>query len=349
MPEITDLPNDDEDNESTAAVQAEQVGSGAMLRRAHRAFFDATLKEIFLREGVNLRDPIGAESHDTMVYGGLYRGEEVAVKIFTLVVDDLALAVSAYGAFKVECEKTIILSRASPKVLHVIEYGELDLPDDMPQELMQFFPIRLIPFMITERAPYGSLDRVVRHMHQLPGFTRLKLMEALCEATEGLKVAHDHHIAHRDVKPQNVLIYGATKGKIADFGIAKWRTRIGERMAAMLTPRYSSPEQAFYALTGQREELVGMKGDIYSWAVMVYELVTGKHPFDWALKGVREHDRRRVAILKAVAANDRRGFQPTGDITFDAMIHACTSDYKQRLGDIGTARRILAQLVNRQK
>lgn len=334
-------------NETTTVVAAPVATSSLNRRKAHKAAFDAALKEIFLSQHVQLREPIGTESHETVVYGGMYQGEEVAVKIFTLGIDDMRDAISAYGAFKIECEKTMILSRASSAVVQVLEYGDADLPPDMPQELREFFPLNLVPFMIFEKADYGSLDRCIRRMRNLPGFTRTRLMAALAEATDGIKVAHEHQVAHRDIKPQNILIFGPDRGKIADFGIARWRSRVHRNDTAALTPRYSSPEQAFHALTGEREGLVGLAGDIYSWAIMVYELVTGRHPFDWAIKGKRDQRVARKALLQAIASNDRRGFVPTGDITFDTLIHSCTTDLKRRITDIDVANKVLRQLVQR--
>lgn len=336
-----------ESDETTTVVVQPPPPSSVSRRQAHRAAFDTALKEIFLSQRVQLREPIGAESKETVVYGGIYNGEEVAVKVFTIAVDDLRDAISAYGAFKVECEKTMILSRSSQSVVQVREYGDAEIPPDMPQELREFFPLNLVPFMIFERAPYGSLDRCIRKMRALPGFSRIGLMEALAQATDGIKAAHDHQVAHRDIKPQNVLIFAPSQGKIADFGIARWRSRIIRNDAAMLTPRYSSPEQAFHALTGERERLVGTAGDIYSWAIVVYELVTGRHPYDWAIKGRRDHADARKNLLQAIAGNDRRGFVPTGDITFDSLIHSCTCDLKHRVVDIAVANRVLRQLVQR--
>jgi len=334
--------------DSTQAAPTEIAGPRPLLRRqAHQVAFDATLKEIFLKEKVTLREPIGGESKETVVYGGLYRGRSVAIKIFTLATEDLRDAISAYGAFKVECEKTMILSRAHSQILQVLEYGEVELPTDMPEELREFFPLGLVPFMITERAPYGSLDRVQHDLPRLSGFDRCSLLGAVARATRGIKAAHDHQVAHRDIKPQNILIFAPDRGKIADFGIARWRSRIGRGEAAMLTPRYSSPEQAFFALTGENEGRVGIVGDIYSWAIMVYEVVTGTHPFDWAIEGMRKPGARKKSILRAIASNDRRGFVPTGDITFDSMIHSCISDFRNRITDIAVANRVLVQFIHR--
>ena len=86
-----------------------------------------------------------------------------------------------------------------------------------------------------------------------------------------------------------------------------------------------------------------MAGDVYSWAIMVYEVLTGKHPFDWALE--IDDKVKAQAMMKAIAANDRRGFVPIGDITMDSLIDACTADLRQRIRDIASANKILRQFV----
>ena len=318
-------------------------------RQLHQAAFEATLKEVFLSQQIQLVEPIAKASKETVVYGGFYHGEEVAVKIFIPAVSDLEDAVAAFGAFKVECEKTMILSRRSKSILQVIEYGDAEIPADLADELREFFPVHLLPFMITERARFGSLDRVFKGRSHLPGFDRISLLEALARATDGIKEAHDHQVAHRDIKPQNILIFAPGQGKIADFGIARWRSRRSSKEAVLLTPKYSSPEQAFYALTGERETLVDMRGDIYSWAIMVYEVVTGIHPFAWAIRGIKDPMVSQRTLLKAIAANDRRGFQPTGDITFDSLIYNCTCELKHRVADIAVANKVLRQFIQRLK
>ncbi|MCS6969706.1 MAG: protein kinase [Planctomycetota bacterium] len=327
------------------------VPSTERLRRRtlHAAAFEAVLKETFLAQGIQLIEPLAAASKETVVYGANYHGEQVAVKIYVPAVDEIEEALSSFGAFKVECEKTMILSRRSPHVLQVLEYGDAELPRDLPDELVDLFPLRILPFMVTERAAFGSLDKIMRR--SLPGFDRWTLLETLCAATEGIHEAHLHQVVHRDIKPQNILVFAPGKGKIADFGIARWRTRRVNRESVLLTPKYASPEQAFYALTGEHEQLVEVRGDIYSWAIMVYELVTGRHPFAWAIRAAAGADLRTQQrnLLKAIAANDRRGFAATGDITFDALIDTCTTDLKRRISDISLANRVLRQFVARMR
>jgi serine/threonine protein kinase len=342
----TDTYSEDRHETSTAGPS-----SNERLRRRvnHQAAFEATIKEVFLAQQVQLTEPLAKGSKETVVYGGIYHDEDVAVKIFIPAVDDITDAISMFGDFKIECEKTMILSRRSKAILPVIEYGDADLPTDLSEELREFFPLHILPFMITARAKFGSLDRVIKQRKNLPGFDKVSLLEAVISATEGIKEAHDHQVAHRDIKPQNILIFGPGQGKIGDFGIARWRSRRSSKETVLLTPKYASPEQAFYALTGQHESKVDLHGDIYSWAIMVYEVVTGFHPFNWAIRGIKDPLVSQRTLLKAIAANDRRGFQPTGDITFDSLIYNCTCDLKHRIGDIAVANRVLRQFVQRAK
>ena len=338
-----------EDTTTAAQLAGQYRSAGLAKRRMHQAIFDAILKELFLTYGVQLREPIAEASKHTVVYGGLYQDEEVAVKILTLAIDDKRDAVSEYGTFKVECEKTMLLSRRSSSILQVIEYGDIDVPADLPEELKQFFPLEVVPFMITERAPFGSLDKVVQNLNRSGRFTRLQIWNAAAEATDGIKEAHIFEVAHRDIKPQNVLIFGPNKGKIADFGIARWRSRRGDNNDnAFLTPKYCSPEQAYYVLTGKAAHSIGIPGDVYSWAIMIYELVTGRHPFAKHVDRKRKPLDNQKAILRAIATNDRSGFQPIGDITFDAMMEMCTHDLKHRTFDISHANKKFREFIDRQ-
>lgn len=112
--------------------------------------------------------------------------------------------------------------------------------------------------------------------HQLPLAERLRLFRAVCDA---VNYAHRHLIIHRDLKPSNILVAAGGSVKLLDFGIAKQLaetdsdtdvTRTGMRA---LTPAYAAPEQI-------RGEPVGVYSDVFSLGILLYELVTGKRPFD---------------------------------------------------------------------
>lgn len=92
----------------------------------------------------------------------------------------------------------------------------------------------------------------------------------------GLSCAHKNHIIHKDVKPHNVLVTNDGVAKITDFGIAKFvdnATIVGNADTVMGSVHYFSPEQA-------RGGYVDEKSDIYSLGIVMYEMITGKVPFD---------------------------------------------------------------------
>ena len=103
-----------------------------------------------------------------------------------------------------------------------------------------------------------------------------KALEIGKQMASALSLAHKNHIIHRDVKPHNILITKDGVAKITDFGIAKAMdasTIVGSSNTIMGSVHYFSPEQA-------RGGYVDEKSDIYSLGIVLYELVTGKVPFD---------------------------------------------------------------------
>lgn len=93
------------------------------------------------------------------------------------------------------------------------------------------------------------------------------------QVSAGLEVAHNNQIVHRDIKPQNIIISREGKVKVTDFGIAKATTSQTTTSTAMGSVHYASPEQA-------RGGYVDHRSDIYSLGVVLYEMVTGRVPFD---------------------------------------------------------------------
>ncbi len=103
-----------------------------------------------------------------------------------------------------------------------------------------------------------------------------KAVEIVKQIALALSFAHKNHIIHRDVKPHNILITREGTAKITDFGIAKAvnsGTIVGNTGTIMGSVHYFSPEQA-------RGGYVDEKSDIYSLGIVLYELVTGRVPFD---------------------------------------------------------------------
>ena len=104
---------------------------------------------------------------------------------------------------------------------------------------------------------------------------KLDIKEAVgiaIQIAQGMEAAHSHHIIHRDIKPQNIIISREGKVKVADFGIAKAATSNTISQNAIGSVHYLSPEQARGGYSDERS-------DIYSLGVTLYEMLTGQVPF----------------------------------------------------------------------
>ena len=105
---------------------------------------------------------------------------------------------------------------------------------------------------------------------------QLTYKEALSIAIQvgrGIQAAHAKNIVHRDIKPQNIIISTDGKVKVTDFGIARAVSENTIHSDVMGSVHYASPEQA-------RNGYVSSRSDIYSLGIVMYEMVTGRVPFD---------------------------------------------------------------------
>jgi len=128
------------------------------------------------------------------------------------------------------------------------------------------------PYLAMELVGGGDLATLIRREAPLPS-SRAAAIAA--EVASALHAAHGHRIVHRDVKPGNILLTGDGHVRVADFGIARATgeqslTRTG---AALGSVEYFSPEQA-------RGDPVTAASDIYALGIVMYEMLTGRRPFD---------------------------------------------------------------------
>jgi serine/threonine protein kinase len=205
--------------------------------------------------------------------GAVYRarrvllGDDVAVKVLS-TPDDASLR-----------ERFLRESRAAAQLRHPHIVGVLDYDVDQQGH----------PFLVMEYLNGPSLLQRIALDRRLPVEEVLEIAAHLCSA---LQLAHDAGVVHRDLKPANVVSHEYVPGryvyKLVDFGLVNVREIAGALKLTMErqflgTVAYASPEQ----LRGER---VDARSDIYSFSAMLYELLTGRPPF--------EHDDPFVVITK---------------------------------------------------
>ena len=149
---------------------------------------------------------------------------------------------------------------------------------------------------------------------------QLSFQEAMSIAIQvgrGIEAAHSKGIIHRDIKPQNIIISTEGKVKVTDFGIAKAATTNTISSEVMGSVHYSSPEQA-------RNGFVDGKTDIYSLGIVMYEMITGRVPFDGdsTVAVAIQHLQEEMVSPKTYA--------PTIPISMEKIILKCTQKSPDR-------------------
>jgi serine/threonine-protein kinase len=174
----------------------------------------------------------------------------VALKVFPLT---LALEESASDRFRHEAQ--IAASLEHPHIAPIHRFGVA--PGFM------WYTMKYIDGF--------SLAETLRDVGRLSRYSVLSLVE---QAASALDYAHHHGIVHRDMKPANIMLDESNCAYVCDFGVAKTPdTKLTQTGRTIGTPAYMSPEQLY-------DRPLDGRSDQYSLAVMVFELLTGRHPFE---------------------------------------------------------------------
>ncbi|MBE7504484.1 MAG: protein kinase [Verrucomicrobiales bacterium] len=203
----------------------------------------------------------------------------VALKVIKLGMDTRSVVA------RFEAERQLLALMDHPHIAKVLDAGATEAGR---------------PFIVMEWVR-GTRITEYCDRHQLGVRDRLGLFLQACHA---IQHAHQKGIIHRDIKPSNILVAvhdGTAVTKVIDFGIAK---AVGQRLTAQTlhtavtaflgTPAYMSPEQAEFG--GPATADIDTRTDVYSLGVLLYELLTGKTPFDpaWLLSAGWDECRRTL-------------------------------------------------------
>ena len=235
--------------------------------------------------------------------GQVFRGRDVrlnrpvAIKFLSEEFADE----SARRRFQQEAQTASALNH--PHILTVLDVGEIEGRQ----------------YLVTEFVDRGTLRDWVRAEAR----SWREIVELLTGVADGLATAHQAGILHRDIKPENILVTSSGYAKLADFGLAKLdmpvvtgavtqeagvRTRAG---VVLGTPWYMSPEHA----TG---EPVDARSDIFSFGVVLYEMLAGRRPFESTTDLPSSHPRAlRSAVEKALEKNPANRYQSMHDLVVD--------------------------------
>jgi len=190
--------------------------------------------------------------------------KQVAIKVVNRGMDtDIILR-------RFTMELQILANLEHPNIARLLEGGSTS--DGLPYFVMEY--VEGLP--INEYCDF----------HRFSTTQRLELFREVCSA---LQYAHQNLVVHRDIKPSNILVSAQGTPKLLDFGIAKLLSPVwaddganpSASMVRLMTPEYASPEQL-------RSLRITTASDVYSLGVVLYELLSGHHPYHFSSRNPEE-------------------------------------------------------------
>ena len=196
--------------------------------------------------------------------GEVYRAEDLRLgQTVALKFLPRSLAQTEEALERFKCEVRLARQVSHPNVCRVFDIGEISEIGGAGKNFTH-------TFLAMEFVDGEDLASLLRRIGRLPPDKAVEIARQLCA---GLAAAHEHGIVHRDLKPANIMLDGRGRVRITDFGLAALAAEIKGNAVRAGTPAYMSPEQ----FAGQK---VTPKSDLYSLGLVLYEVLTGKHPFE---------------------------------------------------------------------
>lgn len=251
------------------------------------------------------------------------------------------------------------------KIIHKHFYSDKEVISDLKQEakilmnLRSEHVVRLWDIHLKGATKYIDMEYIeqgdlVDLKLSYPGkkIPEEKVIELTKQMVNGMKYIHDNNVIHKDIKPQNIMLTKNGIVKIMDFGISETfrssMSRIKETSRSG-TPAYMSPEQ----LIGKD---VGKESDIWSFGVMLYELLSGKQLFTGKTTSEIHHSIREK--LDVEQNKETRQFNQYGSVLFpddiseaiETILQKCLQyNYQDRYRDFGEIEKELRRMEEEEK
>jgi len=224
--------------------------------------------------------------------GEVYRAEDLRLgQTVALKFLPRSLAQTDQALERFTREVRLARQVSHPNVCRVFDLGEISEvgSDGKKTELT---------FLTMEFVDGEDLASLMRRIGRLPPDKSVEIAQQLCA---GLAAAHENGIVHRDLKPANIMLDGRGRVRITDFGLAGLIAEIEGANARAGTPAYMSPEQ----FAGGE---VSPKSDLYSLGLVLYEIFTGKRPFN--ASSIEEMARLREKNAPTAPSHYVKGLDP---------------------------------------